>query len=344
MPGRIIVEIERDGELVPVTKVARGDAPHETGVVLDNETSASPRGLGIHIRPLSARAKKDFSDVQERHRWVKPRTYRLNVGRAGPRLVFAGVDDDSLPAGKYELKIRIGGMKVKPSFPVVQVPKDGDVKLRLKEKAKRRLRLTRKVGEFDKNPLAIIRHPDSRLDGMSAENWLTRAKRRDRRKAVLLNVLAKLESIPVAREDEAISRHIEHVFFAEIDRIYCAVKPNFLTMVDGLFDRDSVIHSTHKRLLTRIPEGSPEDYDLISYREPVRIGSLQAVVAVPKRGKPHKHYVDLDIDGANPGMDLVTFFIHFGEILNPDATNHLKLMKKLDHRQLGDFLYYEVVT
>ena len=337
MAGRIIVEIERDGEVVPVTHV-----DESTGVVLHGETSASPRGLGIHIRPLSAGTKVQFSRVQEKHGWEKPRTFRLRLGRVGSNLTLSGVDASSLPEGKYELKVRIGGMKVKPSFPRVRVPKDGDVKVRLKEKIYRRLELNRPVAEFDENSREILTHPRSRLDGMSAADWLTGAKHRDARKAVLLNVLAKLNAIPVAKPAESLSRQVEHVFVAEIDRVYCAVSGRFHDLVREHFRKDSVISATHKRLKSRIPGHRPDEFNLVSYRERKRKGSLQAVIAVPKRGPQHPHFVDLDIDGANPGMDLVTFFMHFGEILNPDATNHLRLVKKLDRAQVGDFLYYDV--
>ncbi len=343
MPGRILVEIERDGEVVPVTDFFPSETSSEPGVVLDGETSASPRGLGLHIRPLSAAAKLAFGRVQQRHGWVEPRTFRLEAARVGRKLALMGVDPDSLPPGKYEIKVRIGGLKLRPSFPVVRVSRDGDATVRLREKPLRKLRLNRTIEAFDGSSRRILEHPLSRLDEMSAANWLTRARHRDRRKAVLLNVMAKLAAIPSARPAESLSRQVDHVFFAEIDRIYCAVSPRFHRIIADHFRKDATIHPTHRRLLTRIPGGDPDAFDLVSYRERRRKGSLQAVVAVPKRDRRQPHYVDLDIDGANPGMDLVTFFIHIGEILNPDATNHLKLVKRLDRRQIGDFLYYDVV-
>jgi hypothetical protein len=319
------------------------DFTPDAGVVLDGETSASPRGLGIHIRPVSAGTKVQFSRVQERHGWVEPRTFRLNVARESGNLVFSGIDADSLPEGTYEFKLRVGGMKVEPNFPKVKVPKNGEVRLRLRENVRRRFKLNRPVESFDDNSLKILTHAKSRLDGMSAAQWLTEAVRRDARKAVLLNVLAKLAAIPTAKPAESLSREVEHVFFAEIDRIYCAVSPKFHEVVKGVFRKDAAIDPTHKRLLTRLQGRSPDDFRLISYRERVRNGSLQTVIAVPNDGVVDRtHFVDLDIDGANPGQDLVTFFQHVGEILDPDATDHLRLFAKLDRRQVGDFLYYDV--
>jgi hypothetical protein len=339
--GRIVVEIERDGEVVPVTKVVESDKAHETGVELLGESSASPRGLGIDLRPLSAGTKVEFSRVQERHGWVSPRTFKLRISRDNDRLILVGVDDGSLPQGTYELKVRVGGIKVKPSFPRVDVPKNGDVKLRLREQIVRRLELTVPVAEFDERPRRIVTHPDSKLDGMSAADWLTGAKHRDGRKAVLLNVLAKLAAI------RKLGEQVQYVFFAEIDRIYCGVSPELVHAArDNLKrDADSTIDPTHRRLLDRLPEGiCPERYKLESYRERVRRGSLQAVIALPKDGASGPCFADFDIDGANPGQDLVTFFIHFGEVLDPDKTDHLRLLKRLDHAQVGDFLYYRVTS
>ena len=343
MAGRIAVEVERGGDVVPLT-VVRGSAKHETGVVLEDETSASPRGLGIDLRPLSAGTKDKFSQVQTKHGWVNPRRFELNLSSENGKLILAGVDEESLPPGTYELKVRIGGMKVKPSFPEVVVPKSGDKALRLREEVARKLTLNRPVEEFDDYSRRILAHDRSLLDGMPAGQWLTNAKHRDGRKAVLLNVLAKLAGIRAGTSADPLCRHVEHVFFAEIDRIYCAVSARFHQLVKETFRKDASIHATHKRLLTRVPVGEPDDFELISYRERRRTGSLQAVVAVPKDHLPTRtHYVDLDIDGANPGQDLTTFFIHFGEILDPDATDHLRLVEKLDRTQVGDFLYYDVL-
>ncbi len=114
-------------------------------------------------------------------------------------------------------------------------------------------------------------------------------------------------------------------------------------MVRDNFKKDAVIDATHRRLLSRIGDEKGEWYDLLSYRERVRQASLQTVVAVPKAGVADRtHFVDLDIDGANPGQDLVTFFIHVGEVLDPDATDHLRLVKRLDRAQVGDFVYFDV--
>ena len=47
------------------------------------------------------------------------------------------------------------------------------------------------------------------------------------------------------------------------------------------------------------------------------------MVACPKDGEDGAyHYADLDLDLGNSLQDLVGFFVHMGELLNPDRTDH----------------------
>lgn len=135
-----------------------------------------------------------------------------------------------------------------------------------------------------------------------------------------------------------------------MDRIYCAVKPEFLEFVheDQGFDHDSVVHPTHARLLSRIPSKQADrpklkdTYKLESYREKVAT-SLQVVAAKPKKSSPETLYVDLDIDKSNPNYDACRFIMQVGDVINSRKTNHLKLRSKLVNHTTGDFLYYDVV-
>jgi hypothetical protein len=312
--------------------------------VLDDEISASPRGFLLHLRPVSPGTKEVFKQIQRKHDWLNPARFEIEATREGERLRLEGVDEESLPPGRYEMRLRVGGMDVEPALAEIDIPENGAAVVRFREKIKRQLKLNRPVDEFDGNSRRILTNTNSALDNMPAADWLAEAKHRDRRKAVLLNILSKLAAIPVAKPSESLSRQVQYVFFAELDRIYCAASPDFHAMIKKAFKKDATIHSTHRRLLSRLGPGAEENYNLISYREPVREASLQAVVAVPRSGvADNTHYVDLDIDGANPGQDLVTFFIHVGEVLDPNETDHLKLFDKLDREQVGDFLYYDVV-
>jgi hypothetical protein len=281
-----------------------------------------------------------FSDVQQRLDWVRPRRFEVKAAREGRCLRIEGVDAEALPPGSYEIKVRVGGLRLEPSAKLIRIPEGGSVRLRLREKqAKLSLRLNRTVEEFDVQSRRIVEN--SKLDCTSALDWLEHGKHRDRRKACLLNILAKLAAAPTPRN--ALNRFVDHVFLAEMDRIYCAVSPEFHTLVRRTFGADSVVHPSHQRLLSRIPSSDGRDgdgYRLRSYREP-SASSLQIVVAEPAGGNG-AHYADMDIDRGNPGWDLRSFLIHVGELLDPRKTNHLKLRGRLAKGATADFVYYDV--
>ena len=87
----------------------------------------------------------------------------------------------------------------------------------------------------------------------------------------------------------------------------------------------------------------PKGHRLRSYREHTTGTSMQCTVAVPKNEEPAR-FVDLDIDEANPGVDLVRFFKHIGEVLSSAPTDHLELWSHLSSEETtAPFIYYEVV-
>jgi len=343
MNESILVEFERGGELAPVTSVrTTRSEPHETGIILSGETSASPRGFALSLRPRDEVTRLAIERVQRRLSWLHPRHFEVDATRQGERLRLEGVDAGALPPGSYELRFRVGGMQLQPLSRTIRIRKNKATVVLFREKATARtLRLNRSVEEFDEVSQSILKHPESILDGLSAAEWLTRKKHQDRRKAVLLNILAKLAALPSVKEP--LNRMVQHVFFAELDRVYCAVSEEFHELVRRSFLHDAAVHPTHQRLLSRIPGGNAEHYTLHSYREKAS-SSLQVVVAVPKEGmKDRTHYSDMDIDKGNPGWDLKSFLIHVGELLDPRKTNHLTLHKKLATGKPSDSLYYDVV-
>jgi hypothetical protein len=343
MDESILIEFERNGKVVPVTSFRSTRAePHEKGIILGGETSAFPRGFAMNLRPRDAATKVAVERVQRRLDWFNPRRFEVEAARDGERLRLEGVDAEALPPGRYELKLRVGGMSLAPSSVDIRIRPDERRVVRMREKKpKRRLKLNRPVEDFDRISGRILKHEKSRLDGVDVVQWLTKAKNQDRRKAALMNILTKLAAVPEV--NEPLNSLVEYVFLAEMDRIYCAVSEDFHELVKRTFDHDSVVHPTHKRLCTRMPVKDPENYDLLSYREKAS-SSLQAVVAAPKPGVTNRtHYVDLDIDQGNPGWDLKSFMIHVGELLDPRKTNHLKMRKTLAQGKTEDFVYYDVI-
>ena len=116
--------------------------------------------------------------------------------------------------------------------------------------------------DFDQDSLDILNHKASKLDRLSAVDWLTTRTNQDRRKACLLNILAKLAAVPTRRG--RLNRSVRNVFHCEMDRVYCAVTPDFFKIIKRTFNKDATIHATHKRLLARIPHSRAEDFELRS--------------------------------------------------------------------------------
>lgn len=343
MDEGILIEFERDGRVVPVTSF-RSTQPnrHENGIILDGETSAFPRGFGLNLRPLDEATKLAFKRVQRNHDWLSRNIFELEAARQENRLRLDGVDARALPPGRYEVKMRLGGMQFVQTRHDIRIRKNQSPVVRFREKPpKQKLLLNRPIDAFDEESVRILRHPKSRLDGTSAADWLENSPCQDRRKAPLLNILAKLAALP--RVSAPLNRHVHYVFHAEMDRVYAAVSEAFHESVQRAFTKDATIHSTHRRLLRRIPHRRAAEYKLTSYREKAP-SSMQVVIAEPPKGVADPtRYADLDIDKANPGWDLARFILHVGDVLDPRKTNHLKLRKTLTGGATGDFLYYDVV-
>ena len=295
MDEHILIEFKRGGKVLPVTGIRTSrPEPHENGIVLSGETSAFPRGFDLGLYP-DAITKHRFRAVQQRHDWLNPARFEVEIGRHLGQLRIEGVDEDALPPGGYTLRINVDGLDLKSTRRVIRIANKGNKKGEGKatfeaKKEKLKLNLNRGVDEFDVNSRRILNNAKSKLDGLPAAEWLTADNGQDRRKAALLNIFAKLNAIPVARKEESLSRFVKHVFHAEVNRIYCAVQPKFLEIVEGAFGHDKAVHSTHARLLSRMPSTQAnraklkDSHDLESYREKVAT-SLQVVVAKPNRDR-----------------------------------------------------------
>ena len=352
MNEHILIGFKRDGKVLPVTGVrTTRPEPHENGIVLSGESSAFPRGFDLGLYPNEI-TKHRFKAVQRRLDWLNPSRFEVEISRHLEQLRIEGVDKDALPHGDYTLKINVDGLDLKSTRRSIRIPKNGSVKVTLEaKKEKLKLKLNTSVRKFDDNSRRILNHPKSKLDTLPAAEWLTADNGQDRRKAALLNIFAKLNVIPVANKNYSLSHSVKHVFHAEVDRIYCAVKPEFLKIVHGAFKYDAFVNPTHARLLSRMPfkqKDRPklkDKYKLESYREQAAT-SLQVVVAKSKQGSPHTDtlYVDLDIDKSNPNYDLLRFMMHVGDVINSKKTNHLKLRSKIvKDPTTKKFLYYDVV-
>ena len=345
MNERIIIRLTEDGRALPINTLS------DEGVTLRNETDATPRGLVIEFDQDSPVTKFRMDRVRQLRGW-HPHIFNLNVQLFDGKLVITGVDPRALPGGRYWFRLRIADLTLPQERIRVEVPDDGDAKeVEIKvKKDKRDVRLTSTVTAFDGDIKRVVEATASRLDGAAASEWLTSRPPRPRRKACLLNLLAKLRTAPTASDH--LLRNVHHVFFADVDRVYARVDRELFSRLDALardpskpfFDEGSPASAGHRRLLERISrfEGDTDQYRLRSFRQEGK-NSMQAVIAVPA-DPTRQHYADLDIDLGNPLQDVVGFVIHMGELINPGKTDHLALREKLGkNKTVAPFLFYEVV-
>ncbi len=344
MNERITIRLMEDGRHLPINSLT-GD-----GLMLRNETDATPRGLVVEFDADSPATRIRMDRVRTLRDW-HPHVFKLDLQVFEGNLIITGVDSRALPPGLYWFKLRIADLDVQKERIRIELDEDGDVKRDVKvKKDKRDVRLTSAVTAFDGDLRRVIEAGSSRLDGLAAADWLTSRQPRARRKACFLNLLAKLRTAPT--ESEHLLRHVRHVFFADVDRIYARVERELFTRLETLardpskpfFDEGSPASAGHRRLLERISrfEGNTEQYKLRSFRQEGR-NSMQAVVAVP-HDPTRNHYADLDIDLGNPLQNIVGFIVHMGELLDPGKTDHLALRAKLGkNKSIAKYLTYEVI-
>ena len=341
MNEKIFISLQRDGKPLPVTRLDpdRDDG----GITLCHETSAFPRGFGVNVWPADPITKERVWRVQQRLDWpIRP--FRFTVSRFGERLVVTGIDDKALPAGRYDVEFMLDGIRFKRSFfRSVRLEEDGAAEVVFEGKpSKFRFALNTDVSSFGGNTQRIVRA--SEVDGLRAEDWLQPGVAdRDVRKACLMNILAKLSIVP-SRADR-LNQFVRRVLHVEADRVYAEVDKKFLDKVHGGFlPPDLAIDATHKRLLKMTT--TPDDYELVSYREKKGTGALQVVVAKAKPMSTAPQgalFADVDIDGSNPSYDLGRFMTHCGHLIQGKTTDHFKMRQRIV-AQAGDFLYYDAVA
>ena len=311
------------------------DNHQDGGLVLGKETSALPRALAIGIRPEEGVTKMRVESVRRRLDWQADEM-RLKLTREDKCLSLAGCDAEALPPGRYEIEIRVSGMR--RLHRRVTIPNSEELILEMKERMPK-YRFEFMDGSFDPGTQKILQC--SKLDGQDAVDWLKQDSPvcRDRRKACLLNILAKLATVPSTKNP--LNQYVQRIEVVEPDRVYAKVAPKFFKTVRNKFlKKDRTVHASHKRLLRRFDLKS-QGYKLESYREDRAKASLQIVGAVPPNEDNEIQFVDIDIDRANPSYDVMRATLHFGHLFGPGKTNHLKLRRnELNQGAVKDFLYY----
>lgn len=345
MNERLIIRLTEEGRHLPVNSLG------DDGVRLKNETDATAREVLFEFDGDGTAMKTRLDWVRSSHGW-NPREFKLDRHLSDGNLMFTGVDSRSLPPGLYWFRLTVADLNLPKEKIRVEIPKDGAAEAEVKvKKDKRNVRLTSSISAFDADVRRVIEAASSRVDGLTASEWLTSRQPRPRRKACLLNLLAKLRTSPTASNH--LLRNVQHLFYADVDRVYARVDRELFTRLEELardpskpyFDEGSPKSAGHRRLLDRISQiegGAEAAYRLRSFRQEGR-NSMQAVVAVPT-DLSRNFYADLDIDLGNPLEDLAGFVIHMGELIAPGKTDHLALREKLGKtKAVAPFLFYEVV-
>jgi hypothetical protein len=326
MKETLTVRFMEGNTLWPVTKV---DA--DLGIVVDAEDDRWPRRCELALIPQSPGTIFWMKEFAHAHEWQYPE-YHLKAEALGGSLIFSGVEADGLPSGNYELRIEVEDLPT-PRTPInLTVSKGKNTTVVVPVTTDRRPLLLRPLETIPQEIRDVLEA--STLDGQPALEWLANPTRRLNRKACLLNLLAKLRSIPFWEPDATpLIKRVESVFFARTERIYVRVTPGFLEDVQSFVDADQHFYkegrptaSVHQDLFAMLHLETTH-YTPISFREAGR-RSMQAVVAQPDRSGG-VYYADLDIDLGNPLQDLEGIIIHLSELLSSDVTDHIALARQL---------------
>lgn len=352
MAESLLVRITIDGKPVQVTDF------NAEGVLLNPDPGPQPgrRGVVISLNPYGEITRYRVRRAREiRDLPPGPMSFAVRTDQGG--LLCTAAPDQDLLFGFYDLRLRVDGLQ-EPRGPVtVEVKEKPGSKAVFDLKSdRRRIQLTTHPPDFDPRILAVLSHPNSRVDGVAATGWLG-GNALPARQACLLNVLAVARTTRRKQSRTSLVESLTSVLAVQKDRIYAAAPRRLLDDLVELaampsrpvYDEGAPKHPIHQRLLACIgpnglglePDG--EQYTLQSFRSEGS-PSLQVVVASPPDGgQKRNYYADLDLDLGNPLQDLWGLLVHAGEVLLLGETDHLALAKKLAKGDTADFCYYRVV-
>jgi hypothetical protein len=344
MRERVIFRLTQNGDPLYLDSIS------SEGVVFNSETDAWPRRLTLEFDADSPITRLRMDQVRQNKGWGS-KEYKLKLSLQDGALAVTGVDPTTLPAGRYWFRLRIGDLILPNQRLTVAVKENQDALIEVEVcPDPRQVELLLDSPNVDQQIQRVL--AQSELDGLTLTSWLTDPQPRPSRKACLLNLLAKLRAAPDL--SETLLRHIHQVFFADVDRCYAAVDGELFDRLKALARRDDQPFSVdppplapvHRNLLRHI-RGVESDADKFRLHSFSRRGndSLRATVAVPPGGdSSRRFYAEFDIDLGDQERDFKGFFIHLGEALSADKTDHLKLREKLATDQtVRDFLYYRVI-
>jgi hypothetical protein len=339
MNETLTVRFMEGNTLWPVTKV---DA--DLGIIIDAESDAWPRRCELALVPQSPGTISQMKDFAHAHEWQYPE-YHLKVAALGGSLIFSGVEGDALPPGDYQLAVNVEDLPTRDTPINLKISKGNNTTVVVPVTTDHRPLLLRPIETIPPEIRDLLE--SSTLDGQPAWQWLANPTRRLNRKVCLLNIMAKLRSIPWWDPTALpLIKRVQSVFFARTERIYVRVTPGFLEDVQSFVDAEQHFYSegrptasVHQDLFDML-QLDAEHYNPVSFRETGR-RSMQAVVAQPKNGGAY--YADLDIDLGNPLQDVDGIIIHLSELLSADVTDHIALGQQLANDQdTRPFMCYSI--
>ena len=346
MNEQIFLSFENSGR--PMNVVAFDPAQ---GLEFEEPKEASPLNMALGLQALFPAR---LHPVRLRHDWME-KEFNLDVTLESGGLLFSGFhgDPEGLPFGPYDITVEVESYQFKNAQQRIVLKEDGrsDVLLRVKPD----LRRVSLRNNFDPESERVVRA--SSVDGEPLSQWLANNRPRAARQACLLNVLTKLAVRPAPARGfaEPLTRLVETIYFADVDRVYASADPGLLSELERLVKGELWVREgspragIHRRLLDTLPqfgvsEADIEKFDLVSFRQGGR-NCLQIVLASPRQDFPHgAAYADIDIDLGNPLWDLEGLSVHLGELLDSGRTDHFAMHKKLRKGDTSDFIFYDVVT
>jgi hypothetical protein len=317
----------------------------ERGLVLRGQSDAFPREISVGLLPRGELTERRMDRVRQLQGWG--REFRLESFADQGRLCFRGVSPHAFPPGSYWLTLRIGDLRIKRTRTYFKLEEGKHKRVDVKVRKDPRKIILPDIEAVDTMIRKILEAPGSNVDGRSLAEWLYSKTPRPRRKACLLNILAKLRTIPTTA-DPLISE-INAVFFVGLDRIYADVGKRLQGRIASLakeqskpfyYEGSPASKRHHDLLAINPPVPRKKKFDLHSYRHE-KDPSLQVVIAAPGN-RSGSHYADLDIDLGNPLRDLKGAVVHLGELIDPGETDHLKLYNKMAKGETGKFLNYKL--
>lgn len=337
------IRLRRDGRVWPI------DAFGEDGIVLSNERDAFPRSVTIEFDARDEVTRYRMNRVRQLKGW-QGWQFKLRAALADGMLSFSGDDANSLPGGRYWLRVGVADLKAPKGRLKLDIG-DGESTARVDVDVTvdpRTVAVSAFDG-FDPQIRGVLQAADSVLDGQTIEQWLSSPDTRANRKACLLNVMAKLRTSPALTSP--LIADVRSIFFAGTERIYANVNGTLLDRLKALAgDPEQPFYSegvptspTHLKLLDQIAVrgwGTRDGYTLQSFRQEGR-NCMQAVVATPSN-PTSRSYADFDIDLGDPLQDVDGFVVHMGELAFGGSTDHLALHDALAKGSTKTFVYYAV--